>query len=888
MDVAALALNIDSSTVVTATNDLDRFSASATKAGAAGGGYTGSISKLVATVQSMDSKLLAIVGSLDKIARANKTAAASNDNLATSTAKAGAEVAAADAHVIAYTQHLAGLVAAQRNAGIATQQADAHVVAYRTHLDSIANTAPKAAQGVLQLTRGMMVAEESAGALQANTSNIAAQFQDIGVTAAMGMNPLIIGLQQGTQLSAVFAQSGGSMKDVLVGAFRQIASAQALMTIGLVALIALAIQLAASFFSAKNEADDLAKKLSAVEFSTGALGKAQSILGIYMDTTTGKITNQSAALRDLALAQAMVAKVQAQISQQRAQSQMQEITRQRWGVTGGMGGGISTQSFFTPESGIVESFMNGGMKADSALKQLERLKDMGEITADAFANAASAIANYNVETENIKKFDELTRGIGGETGLLQQFITPNKPHGGKTDAEKTADLLRNAQAEVDAETRRAQAVTISARAAAEAEQRAKLVNEVQQKGIPITAGLAGEINRLSKAYADAKIAADIADVMKNASDAMIQQRQALKDDIALIGLQGEALYRARMEQEALNAARAALPRGETLSPEAEAALKAGAASNAQLAQQRDHDKFIQDMIDKSDELSLSLNRERDAIGLTGQAAIAYDFVTEKLVDAKRQHIELSDAEVAAIEAAGKAYAEQRYQIDQTKQALADAREVTKGFMSDWINGIREGGNIFKTFADAVVNSLNRIIDKLLDRTLNSFLDSMFSGSSGGGFLGGILSGGKSSGLVQPQNMTPWEVITSGKNFALGGAFDRAQRFANGGAFTNSIVTSPTLFRFANGAKMGEMGEAGPEAIVPLSRGPDGRLGVASHGGGARKTQVNIEQHYHMEGVMTPNDVSAMVRQGSAAAVQEVKRNLDTYLREWDTDGAVST
>ena len=36
-----------------------------------------------------------------------------------------------------------------------------------------------------------------------NTGNIAAQFQDIGVTAAMGMNPLQIALQQGTQLSAI-------------------------------------------------------------------------------------------------------------------------------------------------------------------------------------------------------------------------------------------------------------------------------------------------------------------------------------------------------------------------------------------------------------------------------------------------------------------------------------------------------------------------------------------------------------------------------------------------------------------------------------------------------------------------------------------------------------
>ena len=57
-------------------------------------------------------------------------------------------------------------------------------------------------------------------------------------------------------------------------------------------------------------------------------------------------------------------------------------------------------------------------------------------------------------------------------------------------------------------------------------------------------------------------------------------------------------------------------------------------------------------------------------------------------------------------------------------------------------------------------------------------------------------------------------------YALGGAFvGGVQAFAKGGAFTNGIVTEPTLF------DMAQMGEAGPEAIMPLSRGADGSLGV---------------------------------------------------------------
>jgi phage-related minor tail protein len=62
-----------------------------------------------------------------------------------------------------------------------------------------------------------------------------------------------------------------------------------------------------------------------------------------------------------------------------------------------------------------------------------------------------------------------------------------------------------------------------------------------------------------------------------------------------------------------------------------------------------------------------------------------------------------------------------------------------------------------------------------------------------------------------------------------------EKYANGGVFANSIVTSPTLFKFAHGAKMGMMGEAGPEAIVPLKRGADGNLGIR----GGSTSPVNV-------------------------------------------------
>lgn len=96
--------------------------------------------------------------------------------------------------------------------------------------------------------------------------------------------------------------------------------------------------------------------------------------------------------------------------------------------------------------------------------------------------------------------------------------------------------------------------------------------------------------------------------------------------------------------------------------------------------------------------------------------------------------------------------------------------------------------------------------------------------------------------------------------------------ANGNAFgpggvipfaTGGVVSSPTLFGFGGG-RTGLMGEAGPEAILPLKRGRDGKLGVSSAGG------VVINQTINVAAGAGRNEVMQAAAAAKAAAVAEIQ------------------
>lgn len=161
-----------------------------------------------------------------------------------------------------------------------------------------------------------------------------------------------------------------------------------------------------------------------------------------------------------------------------------------------------------------------------------------------------------------------------------------------------------------------------------------------------------------------------------------------------------------------------------------------------------------------------------------------------------------------------AIAQQMRFNDVLQQTASTLENNLASGLTDVIMGTKDFKTAFADTATAVLRaSVDMAIRMYVLRTLMSGLGGLFGGGGGldlGGLVGGVFGS------------------------ARGNAFDRGQviPFAAGG-----VVDRPFMFPMARG--VGLAGEAGPEAIMPLRRGPDGRLGVAAQRGAAETQTVTV-------------------------------------------------
>lgn len=163
----------------------------------------------------------------------------------------------------------------------------------------------------------------------------------------------------------------------------------------------------------------------------------------------------------------------------------------------------------------------------------------------------------------------------------------------------------------------------------------------------------------------------------------------------------------------------------------------------------------------------------------------------------------------------------------------------------------EGEDAAESLQAALAAMAQSILDQLPTLFLQAGLQLIAQGqwALGLGFIAAAGSSAIVSGYVSGATSSDTE------ENALGGVYgDSAYKaFAKGGTFTNAIVTSPTFFKFAKGSGFGTglMGEAGPEAVMPLTRGADGSLGVDASGlSGGDYSLTVIVNNYGSEEVTT--------------------------------------
>ncbi|MEQ8448243.1 MAG: hypothetical protein RIB97_01015 [Nitratireductor sp.] len=190
------------------------------------------------------------------------------------------------------------------------------------------------------------------------------------------------------------------------------------------------------------------------------------------------------------------------------------------------------------------------------------------------------------------------------------------------------------------------------------------------------------------------------------------------------------------------------------------------------------------------------------------------------------------------------------------------KELVTGVMSDLRHALNDGKLSWQELADVALNALDTIIDKLLNDLIDAIFEVNNAAKSGGGggifdffadLLGGIFGGGDR-----------WDGMRV--KSADGNVFDAGRIVPHS---MGDIVDRPSLFPMRQG--IGSVAEVEPEAIMPLRRGPNGRLGIERFGerdsGGSPVYQDNRKFNIDARGA----------QQGVAEQIREAISDYDDTL-----------
>ncbi|WP_426346350.1 phage tail tape measure protein [Cronobacter universalis] len=295
--------------------------------------------------------------------------------------------------------------------------------------------------------------------------------------------------------------------------------------------------------------------------------------------------------------------------------------------------------------------------------------------------------------------------------------------------------------------------------------------------------------------------------------------------------------------------------GVKWSEEQRKSIEAGAVALAQWTQKADEAVRKQhEMADALKDLKDAARRYQDEANLSAKTSglgsrdrelFKERQEIDRVYEKTDQGTEAFAARQAALDALDKKYR-------QAKASELDWRAGVSTGLADWMDNV---SNIAGTVSQGITSTMDSALDNVSAMLVGNkaswkdwglsvlqtiskvalqmaVVNAMGGGSSGSGLFGSLLGGiaGGIAGGAAGDGNAGMAIQNYGSSFkfnAKGGVYSSADL----SSYSGSVVDTPTFFAFAKGA--GVMGEAGPEAIMPLTRDATGRLGVKALGSGTQ-------------------------------------------------------
>lgn len=606
-----------------------------------------------------------------------------------------------------------------------------------------------------------------AGANMAAT-NAMFQFQDIAMTSAMGMNPLMVGLQQGSQLAGGFA--GMSAKEAgaaVLGGITGLLSPVSLVTVGLTAAAAAAIQFGSSMMESGSKTEKLDDVL---QTHADLLKKLEERYGTLIDKAKGYGAESS---RILAVSSSADLRALSRVSTTAGLDFFNEVGVVRNNVRGGGDFAVDTKyaAFADALKKLREEAKSGKPDFEAFYDTIGRVAETNPQFAKQADELAKLVSQYRDARQALEELKRIRDALFNDRGpnglLLSQGTTAqgDRNAAGLFDIQQAQEAKRTAQA-MAAQLQEIQARTVAERVAAAKANAAAQYNETETPDARRT--------RISNAgiLAQTQAEKELADAKRDRLRSIDQTLESARLELTLIGQTTSSMEAQRMEVRLLTEAKIAAEKaGTSVSADEVERIKQAALEYGKLQEAIKATNVLRDQADNLQQLRLeiSLVGQSEAVR---QRALALAQAERTIRD---QGISANSREAQQIRANAAAMAEETLRLDRLQDAWHTVQSAGENAIDrigdalqsgDWAGALKGVlADIQKSFITlGITNPLKNALFGTNYGTLSD-LGSLFGGSA-------ATSAGMSS--VGAMNVTAANVVINGGiGSGLGGLFGGA-------------------------------------------------------------------------------------------------------------------